>query len=159
MRRTIRGWNSAARSVPFVILTDLDIGECPASLIRDWLGVTKHPNLLFRVAVREVESWILADSKNLAEFLGVHRALIPSDTDALPDPKAAIVELARRSRSKALRDGIVPRRNSTAKQGPDYNGCLGSFVREHWDIEAAKGNSASLARTVDRITSFTPVWR
>jgi len=158
LRRTIHGWNSAARSVPFVVLTDLDTCECPPRLISDWLHVQKHPNLLFRVAVREVESWILADPRNLAKFLGVSRTLIPTDTDAIADPKAAIINLARTSRSKAHRDRIVPGKNSTAKQGPDYNGCLGSFIRELWDIETAKRNSPSLARTVDRITSFTPLW-
>lgn len=158
LRRTIHGWNSAASSIPFVVLTDLDICECPLRLISDWLHVPKHPNLLFRIAVREVESWLLADPENLAEFLGVNTALIPKNTDAIADPKAAIVSLARRSRSRALRDRIAPGKNSTAKQGPDYNGCLGSFVQEQWDPNAARRNSPSLARTVDRITSFTPVW-
>jgi len=158
LRRTIHGWNNAARSIPFVVLTDLDTWECPPRLISDWLDVPKHPNLLLRVAVREVESWILADPENLAKFLGVSRALIPTDTDTIADPKAAIVNLARRSRSKALFNSIVPGRNSTAKQGPDYNGCLGSFVQEHWDIDTARQRSPSLARTLDRITSFTPVW-
>ncbi len=159
LRRTICGWNSAAKGIPFVVLTDLDTLECPAKLINDWLPVPKHPNLLFRIAVREVESWLLADPGNLSEFLTVQKALLPTETDALADPKAAIVNLARQSRSKAIRDRIVPRRGSTAKQGPDYNGCLGSFVRGSWDVNAAKGNSPSLAKTVDRLASFSPVWR
>jgi len=158
LRRTIHGWNNAAKSTPFVVLTDLDTYECPLRLISDWLLVPKHPNLLFRVAVREVESWILADPENLAEFPGLNRAWIPTNTDTIADPKAAIVNLARRSRSKTLRGRIVPAKNSTAKQGPDYNACLGSFVQEHWDIDTARRNSPSLARTLDRITSFIPVW-
>ena len=158
LRRTIHGWNQAAKGVPFIVLTDLDTVECPARLINDWLQTAKHPNLLFRVAVREVESWILADPGNLSEFLGVKRALIPAETDAIENPKAAIVGLARRSRSKAVRESIAPRKGSTAKQGPDYNGCLGSFVREHWNIDIAKRNSPSLSRTLDRLASFVPVW-
>jgi len=158
LRRTINGWNRAARGIPFMVLTDLDTGECPARLIGDWLRVERHPNLLFRIAVREVESWLLADPTNLSEFLGVTATPLQTDTDAIADPKAALVNLARKSRSKTIRDRIVPRKGSTAKQGPDYNGCLVSFVRGRWDIDLAKKNSASLARTVDRLASFNPVW-
>jgi hypothetical protein len=143
---------------PFVVLTDLDAAECALQLIGEWLSVPKHPNLLFRIAVREVESWLIADTKGLSEFFAVPKSMIPSAPDKLEDPKATVVELARRSRSKAIRDRIVPRRKSTAKTGPDYNGCLGSFVRGSWDIQAAKANSPSLARTVDRLLSFRPTW-
>ena len=158
LRRTIHGWNSAARGIPFIVLTDLDVCECPASLIADWLSAPQHPNLLFRVAVREVESWLLADAVNLSRFLAVPERIMPADSDRLADPKAEIIELARRSRSKTIRDGIVPKRGSTAKQGPDYNGLLGSFVRNDWDPKAATGGSPSLTKTVKRLTVFDPVW-
>jgi hypothetical protein len=159
LRRTIHGWNSAAKGIPFIVLTDLDASECPARLLSEWLRVAKHPNLLFRVAVHEVESWILADPENLAEFLRVDMALIPPQPDTIADPKGALIKVARKSHSKVLREGIVPARGSTAKQGPDYNGCLGTFIRNNWHLETAKGNSPSLARTVDRIRTFTPVRR
>ncbi|MGA3099430.1 MAG: hypothetical protein ABSF25_23500 [Bryobacteraceae bacterium] len=158
LRRTIHGWNSAARSIPFIVLTDLDVCECPASLIADWLTAPQHPNLLFRIAVREVESWLLADTVNLSRFLGVPEREMPSDCDNLADPKAEIIELARRSRIRAIRDGIVPKRGSTAKQGPDYNGLLGLFVRGGWDLKAAAAGSPSLARTICRLTVFNPAW-
>jgi hypothetical protein len=158
LRRTIQGWNQAARGVPFIVLTDLDTNECPASLIDDWLKCDKHPNLVFRVAVREVESWILADPLNLSKFLNIKRPLIPADTDTIDDPKAFLVRLAATSRSKTTRNRLVPRKGSTAKQGPDYNSCLGSFIREHWDIPTARKSSSSLARTVARLSSFKPVW-
>ena len=159
LRRTISGWNRAAKGCPFVVLTDLDEFECPAKLIETWLTVPRHPNLLFRVAVREVEAWLLADRKNLARHLRVPDEVMPHASDELADPKATLVAIARRSRSKVIRDRIVPRAGSTAKQGPDYNGCLGSFVREDWDVEAAKVVSPSLARAVYRLGSFVPDWR
>lgn len=158
LRQTIHGWNKAAKGRPFIVLTDLDQSECPARLIDDWLEERPHPNLLFRIAVREIESWILADPENLAKFLHVNQARIPANTDALPDPKAALLNVARQARSKTIRDRIVPRVGSTARKGPDYNGCLGTFVREHWDINTAKANSPSLARTIARLNSFNPVW-
>jgi hypothetical protein len=159
LRRTIHGWNQAAKGTPFVVLTDLDQYLCPAELIADWLPVPKHPNLMFRVAVREVESWLLADPGNLSRFIAVPICAIPLNSDDLPDAKAALVDLGRKSKSKFIRDSIVPRRGSTAKQGPGYNGCLGQFVREQWDINAASAKSPSLARTIKRISSFAPVWQ
>ncbi len=158
LRRTIAGWNRAARGVPFVVLTDLDNGECPAGLMADWLADPLHPNLLFRIAVREVESWLLASPGTFSRFLGVPHEEMPTDCDNLADPKAEIIQLARKSRIRAVRDGIVPRRGSTAKQGPDYNGLLSTFVRSDWDLEVAALGSPSLARTVGRLAVFNPVW-
>ena len=159
LKKTIAGWNRAAGSIPFIVLTDLDNCECPSTLIREWLDVPQHPNLLFRVAVREVEAWLLADRANLSRFLVVAQELVPINSDSLDDPKATLVNLARKSRSKVIRDRIVPKRNSTAKQGPDYNACLGSFVRDTWNIEAASTTSLSLARTVSRLRVFKPAWK
>jgi hypothetical protein len=158
LRKTMGGWNHAARGVPFIVLTDLDNCECPSRLLEDWLGVPRHPNLLFRVAVHEVEAWLLADRANFSRFLVVAQELVPINSDCLADPKATLVNLARRSRSKAIRDRIVPKQGSTAKQGPDYNACLGSFVRDNWDIDAARAVSLSLARTLNRLRGFRPVW-
>lgn len=159
LRRTIHGWNTAARGIPFIVLTDLDTYPCPPELINEWLPYGKHPNLLFRIAVREVEAWLLADPANLSQFLNVRRTLIPTPPDAIVDAKAALVGVASRSRSKVIRESIVPKPGSTAKQGPDYNGRLGTFVREHWNVDVAKANSDSLSRTLDRLESFRPGWQ
>jgi hypothetical protein len=105
-----------------------------------------------------VESWLLANQVAFSRFLGVPQENMPTDCDNLADPKAEIIGLARKSRKRAVRDGIVPKRGSTAKQGPDYNGLLGSFVRNDWDLEVARAGSPSLARTVNRLAVFTPVW-
>lgn len=158
LRRTVRGWNSAAKGQPFVLLTDLDKYACPKALIADWLPVPLHPNLLFRVAVREVESWLLADRANIARYFGISDQRVPADTDALLDAKAALIDLARRSRLRELRNGIVPKGGSTAKQGPDYNGRLIPFVQSLWDVRSAANNSPSLARTVERLKIFKPTW-
>jgi hypothetical protein len=158
LRRTTIGWNRAARGVPFVVLTDLDDYDCPRSLVDEWLTEPKHPNLLFRVAVREVEAWLLADGKHLAPYLGIREALIPDNPDSLIDPKATLIDLARKSRSGDVKARIVPKRGSTARQGPDYNGCLIRFVSKDWQIAAAVARSPSLARAVDRLKAFKPVW-
>jgi hypothetical protein len=158
LRKTVRGWNAAARGIPFILLTDLDESPCPPALIEDWLGTQIHPNLIFRVAVREVESWLLADARNLAQFLTIRQDLIPGNCDGLEDPKERLVRLAKRARSSDIRRRVVPRPGSTAKQGPDYNACLGSFVTNRWDIDAACAVSVSLNRTVQRLRVFEPTW-
>ncbi|MGH8244991.1 MAG: hypothetical protein ACREUU_01005, partial [Gammaproteobacteria bacterium] len=103
LRKTIRGWNRAAQGVPFVVLTDLDQHECPAALLGAWLPEPRHANLVFRIAVREVEAWLLADVENLASFLKVRSSAIPRNPDAVLDPKGALIGAARRSRSAEVR--------------------------------------------------------
>lgn len=61
IKKNIRGFNEAARGCPFFILTDLDRVDCAPTLINDWFKIERHSNLIFRVAVREVETWVLAD--------------------------------------------------------------------------------------------------
>jgi hypothetical protein len=158
LRRTIAGWNEAARGGPWLVLTDLDRAECPRALIDEWLPQPQHPNLLFRVAVREVEAWLLADRENLARYLGVSTRLFPPDPDSLPDAKRSLIELARRSRGRAVRESIVPRQGSTAKQGGDYNGFLGRFVMDAWNIKAASVRSPSVDRTIAVLARFEPIW-
>lgn len=147
-------FNQASRITPFLMLTDLDTGVCPASLIAEWLPTARHSNFLFRVAVREVESWLLADRATLARFLSVSPAVIPRDPETLPDPKRELISIAKSSRRREVREAIVPSPKTTAKQGPDYNGCLARFVSEHWNPDAAKGSADSLRRILIRLAEF-----
>lgn len=159
LRSTIASWNSASKGCPYLVLTDLDAHLCPSALISEWLRTPPHPNLLFRVAVREVESWLLADRVNLARYLGVPEGRMPLDVETLNDPKATLVNMARKSRFRVIRDSIVPRRGSTATQGPDYNNCLSEFVTQNWDVHSAAGRARSLSRTLDRLAAFRPYWQ
>jgi hypothetical protein len=141
------------------LLTDLDQHPCPPVLIDDWLDVEPHSNLIFRVAVREVESWLLADREGFADFLGISVVNIPLQPDQIANPKQSLVNAARRSRRRALRESIVPRQGSTSVQGPDYNGCLGEFVRNQWGRDAAAESSPSLSRAWERLIAFEPDWQ
>lgn len=159
LKRTIEGFNNAAKGTPFLVLTDLDEdADCPPELIREWLSVPKHHNLLFRIAVREVESWLLADRKGIAKYLNIKRELVPNNVDDIEDTKQYLINLARKSRTRLLREDIVPLPGSTAKQGRNYNGCLISFVNDHWDLNLAIQNSPSLQRTVKTLIEFQPQW-
>lgn len=158
LKSTIAGWNRAAAGNPFLVLTDLDTHPCPSALIANWLSAPLHPNLIFRIAVREVESWLLADRANFARYIGIRESLIPSNPDELVDPKLTLVQLAGKSRHKLLREDIVPRKGSTAKQGPDYNARLQQFVQTEWNPQRAAHSSPSLARAIGKLAIFTPSW-
>ena len=159
LRKTANNWNAAAGAgTPILLLTDLDQHDCPPQLIDEWLNHPCHENFLFRVAVREVESWVLADREGFAQFLGISSQLVPLQPDHVADPKQTLINLARRSRRRPLKESLVPRTGSTATQGPDYNGCLGDFVRAQWNSNAAKDRSPSLNRAWQRIMTFEPVW-
>ncbi len=158
LRRTVNGFNNAARGMPFWVGTDLDRYECPSALINDWLTHPKHHNLLIRVAVHEAEAWVLADREGFANFTGIKTEWVPNDVEALANPKEALIQLVRRSRRKQLRDDICPSANSTSKIGPNYNARLGGFVFESWDPTVARLNSRSLDRTMNRLVAFRPQW-
>jgi len=130
LKKNIRGFNHASKGMPFLVLTDLDRGECAPKLIAEWLAVPKHPNLIFRVAVREVESWLLADRHAFAKFLGIKVGLVPRNVDEVQDAKRFLIDLSRRSPSRNLREAIPPPPGTTGRQGPDYNGRLIAFVEE-----------------------------
>lgn len=106
---------------------------------------------LCRFAVAELESWLMADRNGMADFLSISAAKIPSAPDALPDPKRHLVNLARKSRKSAVRNGIVPEKSHGGMVAPDYLATMRGFVRDYWTIENAVTNSPSLARCVRRL--------
>ena len=148
LKSKIAGFNAAAERIPFLVLTDLDRCECAPSLIAEWLPNRRSPKLLFRIAVREVEAWLLADRQGLATYLGISEANIPRNPESLTDPKQALISCARKSKRRSLREAIVPATGTTSKLGPDYNACLGRFVAEYWQPELAQAESESLERTI-----------
>ena len=141
----------------YLILTDLDRHECPPVLIDEWLIGDRHHNLIFRVAERQVESWLLGCRILFAKFLGVRENLIPRNVDEITNAKAFVINLARRSQRKQLRLDIVPQEGSTAKVGPDYNGRLIHFVENIWDPDLAKELSPSLRRAMEILDNFEPI--
>jgi len=148
IKRNILAYNKAAAAYNFFVITDLDTKyECAPALIADWLSCSPNQGLLFRVAVREIESWLLADKENIASFLGVSKTLIPLDSESELDPKNKIINLARRSRKRSIRNDIPPV-DQYALIGPGYNAELSNFVQNHWDIATASLHSKSLDKAL-----------
>jgi len=157
IKRSVAKYKQASHVLPHVVLADLDLVDCPASLRSAWGAVDLPTSMLFRVAVRETESWLLGDGEGFAVFSSVPRNKIPREPETLPDPKQTLVGLVRRSRNRRLAAEIVPRPGSPVPIGPLYNERLVSFVRSHWSIDAAAAVCPSLQRMRDRLTTFVPI--
>ena len=156
LRQKAPSLNQTARGhLDVFMLTDLDSPEnCPPQLIQSWISAPLNSGFFLRVAVMEVESWIMADRSALAKFLSIPVHRVPSNTDDIPNPKEFLVSLARRSNRRRLRDQLVPAPGAaTARVGPEYNSRFSEFVQTHWDLERAAVASPSLKRTLDRIRS------
>ena len=155
LQRKAQSLNQTVKGFPVFMLTDQDSpNQCPPQLIQSWLQGEQNPNLFLRVAVMEVESWVMADRKGFANFLSIPLHRVPQDTDAIPQSKEFLVSLGRLSRRTSLREDIVPTPGSTSKVGPGYNSRLVEFVYDHWSIKLAASVSISLKRTLARLNSF-----
>ena len=144
--------NRSANGTAIFLLTDLDLPrDCPPGLIRSWIKGTLNPRFFFRVAVMEIESWVMADRMGFAAFLSIPLHRIPSPTDDILNPKEFLVSLARRSQKKTIRDALVPVPGANFPVGVEYNTLLSEFVQDHWDLERAASASPSLKRTLDRL--------
>lgn len=145
----LNGFNSAARHHPWLVLIDLDSdARCAPPFRRGHLPAPSR-HMAFRVAVRAVEAWLLADRERVSRWLDVPPHLLPSRPDDEPDPKETLVRLARRSRSKSMRADLVPRAGSGRRVGPLYASRLIEFVnddRRGWRPTAAAQGSDSLNR-------------
>ena len=155
IRSRIRELNAAAMHNPYLILLDSDDHHCALTLLESLMPPpVRSKRCLFRIAVHEIEAWLVADAKGIAAFLAVSTALVPKNPESVVDPKAAIVALASRSRKRQIREGLAPARGTTAKVGPEYNLLLIDFVLNKWDIVTASRHSESLHRAIRAVKSF-----
>jgi hypothetical protein len=137
LKSKIKAFNKAAQKLPFFVLTDQDSG-CPPEKITNWLNCTPHSNLIFRIAVMEIESWVMADRKAIAKYLSISVDNFPHQIDEIADPKQFLISKAKKSKKRNLKEDIVPRKGSTAKIGPNYNACLSDFINSNWDVHQGK---------------------
>lgn len=149
LRKNLGGYNQAAQLAPWVVLVDLDQDtDCAPPFRAIWFPIPA-PRMCFRVAVREIEAWLLADRYRLGMFLGIRVSAIPPDSESLPDPKQTMVDLARHSWRAEIRHEMVPHRGSGRETGPAYNARLIEFVenrKKGWRPEVAAQASESLRR-------------
>ena len=73
----IRTINEASRYLPQIILTDLDRKICAPQLKQEWINFEIHKNMLFRIAEKEIDAWILSDREAFAAWMGISVNRIP----------------------------------------------------------------------------------
>ena len=149
----LRRFNRAARHFPWFALCDLDRDECAPTRRQRYLP-DPAPGMCFRIAVRSVEAWFLADREGVARFLRVARGSVPLAPEDESDPKSSLIALARRSRSRAIREGLASAAGDRRRVGPEYALMVGEFARDHWSPERAADRSPSLRRTIERCRRF-----
>jgi hypothetical protein len=141
-------YNQAAKHIGYILgLGDLEGIRCVGPVLQEKLPM-KHANLLVRLAVPELESWLIADGTAMARFLRVSPARMPSNPDSLPDPKRTLVNLARSSTSTRISGGMVPRTGISAMVGPEYQALMTEFIEDVWSPRRASKHSDSLARAL-----------
>lgn len=151
LKKNLKSYYQIAKRQPFLLITDLDSMSCATLLVSDWkqrLKITEPTQMIFRVAVREVEAWLLADREGLGSLLGTSN--LPRNPDALDDPKRELLRFAQKA-SKNIRDGLVIKKGEIASQGLEYNSILSNFVKNSWNPERAIVYSDSLNRCKTRL--------
>jgi hypothetical protein len=143
LKSRIDSWCQIAAAQPILLLTDLDNKPCASALLTAWLGTRVRPeNLIFRIAVRQIESWLLADHDAMRKLIGL-RGRLPKEPDAL-------LRLARKSPT-STRQMILRQRGAIASQGIGYNSVLSQWVDSTWSAERASHRSPSLDRARIRL--------
>jgi hypothetical protein len=133
-----------AKTKPVIVVRDLDQdGVCASQWLQDKRYAARW--LTYRIAVRSIESWFLADRKNAAHSLRVTAQQVPKSPDDEPNAKQTIIALARKSSNQSIRNLLVPRPGVSATVGPGY---VLWFEKSCalWSYQKAQENSESLRR-------------
>ena len=153
LKKKLFGFNERTRyGNPILALVDLmDTGLwCAPEVVTVWLP-DRFPRMLFRVVVRELESWLLADTKGIADYLKIAETLIPKNPEVLTDPKQTLVNLARRSRLRKIKEAMIPAAGVSTVVGPAYTAAIEEFVIRHWNVNSALNRAPGLQSCISRL--------
>lgn len=157
LRSKMDSWRQMSDHLIMFVLTDLDRANCVVEFRQQWLGLQKAPaNLLLRMAVKEIESWVLADHVALRSLIGP-KGVLPPSPDGLPDPKRFLLQLAKQA-PKGIREDLIRMDGQVAKQGLGYNNRLTMWVHSDWSPARASERSPSLARARKRLQEAAQAW-
>ncbi|MBH1364776.1 hypothetical protein I5T79_10825 [Stenotrophomonas maltophilia] len=143
---------SASGGLPVIICTDLDSTPCIVRMKNDWFPQGVPRNIVFSVATREADAWILADP-GISKYLASSTA-VPSDPESVQDPKSSLIEIAKRSRKRDIKEEMIVAKGAVARVGPGYNVVLANFVEFEWNIEVASQKCKGLRRLLQRVSTL-----
>ncbi len=153
LKSNLRKFGEIAKREPVLLITDLDKEACALALITRWRAAIRlPPGLLFRVAIREVESWLLADHDAIGRLFE-RRFTLPEWPDTLADPKQTLLKLAQKA-PRAVRADLCASPNAIAQQGLGYNRRLVPFAATDWSPVRAAKRSDSLRRARLRLAEL-----
>jgi len=151
LKSNLPSYFSAAKRRPVFLVTDLDDAACAPSLVVEWMrGKVRAQNFMLRVAVREIEAWLLADRTGINRFLGIPLKRIARAPEEVADPKKELLLLAKGA-SAERRRGLIRTEGAEVFRGLNYNRILGDFVADGWSSERAAVASASLRKAIDAL--------
>jgi hypothetical protein len=154
--KDVERYNQAAKHIgPIFGLADLETNPCPSGLLIAHLKHGRSKDFVLRIAEPMLESWLLADSTALADFLKVSVKQIPANPEALTHPKRSVVDAARKSKSRDIRDDLVPKNGSAGVVGPGYTPRMSEFIEKHWRPLEAEKQSQSLRKAIAAIKAAT----
>jgi len=86
----------------------------------------------------------------MRELLGSRAGTLPREPESLPDPKATLLNLARKA-PRGVREDLLPAPGSIASQGLGFNSRLSDIVRTIWNPARAAERAPSLQRMRERL--------
>ena len=151
------GYNRSAKGAPWLVVRDLNSDAiCAAKFLKGKPSPSKW--MCFRIAVRELESWLLADRDGFADFFDVPIALLPEEPDKETDPTQTLVNVARRSRSGSIRKRMIPKSGMQTSVGPLYEATIIEFAEQRWSLVRAARRSDSLRRARRALKALGAAW-
>lgn len=156
--KRIAGFAAAAGGFPHLVVRDLDVdAPCAAAWLSNHRPKRAGRYFCLRLAVRAIEAWFLADRDHAAAALRVPTSRLPLAPDDEKNPKQTLVNLARSSTKRAVRQAVVPASGASRIVGAGYSSWL-LEAAEGWRVEHAAAASPSLGRAVIRLRELREAW-
>ncbi len=103
LKSNLPSYLSAGNRRPVLLLTDLDDAACAPALVVDWMrGMVECAHFMLRVAVREIEAWLLADRTGIHRFLDIPLRRIAGAPEEIANPKRELLLLAKGDRRNVV---------------------------------------------------------
>lgn len=145
---SINKYNAAAKQCGLIFaLADHDSIRCVGDKIKKRVP-NRNRNMILRLCVAELESWLLADADALADHLSVSPGKFPREPDREADPKRLLVAISNGSSKLSIRHGMVPKPGYSSVCGPEYSSIVAEFIDRHWRPRRAAERSPSLRRAI-----------
>ncbi|MCY4526532.1 MAG: hypothetical protein OXB89_07970 [Anaerolineaceae bacterium] len=147
--KRLDSYNQAARYSPWLVVLDLDRdAACAPDYLKRILPQPKS-NMILRIAVHSIETWLMADQEMMARFLSIPVREFPASPDRVTFPKRFLVNLVQQKCPPKLRRSLVEEMTGNRDlSGPGYRYWINRFAARHWRPEVAAQRSDSLARCI-----------